>query len=62
MDRRPPRPLAVPSGRLTRLMRIGGLATGIGGRAIAQGLGQLATGRRPDARELLMTPANAARL
>lgn len=62
MDRRPPRPLAVPSGRLTRLMRIGGLATGIGGRAIAQGLGQLATGRRPDARELLMTPANAGRL
>ncbi len=43
-------------------MQIGGLATNIGGRAIAQGLGQLATGRRLDARDLLLTPANAARL
>ena len=62
MDDRPPKERAVPSGRLTRLMRIGGLATNVGGRAIAQGLGQLATGRRPDARDLLLTPANAARL
>ncbi|MBM3604770.1 MAG: AarF/ABC1/UbiB kinase family protein [Alphaproteobacteria bacterium] len=44
------------------MLRLGGLASGIGGRALAQGAQQLATGRRPRAADLLMTPANAARL
>ncbi|WP_405404518.1 ABC1 kinase family protein [Paracoccus sp. Ld10] len=59
-DDRTPRP--VPQGRLTRMMRLGGLAGGMGGRALAQGARQLATGRRPSAQDLFLTPANAARL
>ncbi|QDA36586.1 AarF/ABC1/UbiB kinase family protein (plasmid) [Paracoccus liaowanqingii] len=55
-------PRAVPQGRLTRMLRIGGLAGGIGGRALAQGARQLATGQRPNAQDLFLTPANAARL
>lgn len=39
---RTPRP--VPQGRLTRMLRLGGLAGGMGGRALAQGARQLATG------------------
>lgn len=57
---RTPRP--VPRGRLTRMLRMGGLAGGIGGRALASGARQLAGGRRPSAQELFLTPANAARL
>ncbi|MGZ3218096.1 ABC1 kinase family protein [Paracoccus sp. T5] len=56
------RPRAVPQGRLSRMLRIGGLATGIGGRALAQGARQMAGGQRPRAQDLLLTPANAARL
>lgn len=55
-------PRAVPQGRLGRMLRIGGLASGIGGRALAQGVRQLATGQRPRAPDLFLTPANAARL
>ncbi len=44
------------------MLRIGGLATGIGGRALAQGARQMAGGQRPRAQDLLLTPANAARL
>ncbi|MFN3526425.1 MAG: ABC1 kinase family protein, partial [Paracoccus sp. (in: a-proteobacteria)] len=53
---------AVPSGRLSRLMRMGALAGGIGGRALASGAAALASGQRPSASGLLMTPANAMRL
>lgn len=38
------------------------MATGIAGNVAAQGLRQLATGQRPDFRDLLLTPGNAARL
>lgn len=62
MPNNPPRIGSVPSSRLSRLMRLGGLATGIGGRALAQGLGQLAKGQRPAAQDLFLTPANAARV
>ncbi|TNC03927.1 ABC1 kinase family protein [Paracoccus marcusii] len=57
---RTPRP--VPQGRLTRMLRLGGLAGGMGGRALAQSARQLATGQRPSAQDLFLTPANAARL
>ena len=57
---RTPRP--VPQGRLTRMLRLGGLAGGMSGRALAQGARQLATGQRPSAQDLFLTPANAARL
>ncbi|ODT58196.1 MULTISPECIES: AarF/ABC1/UbiB kinase family protein [Paracoccus] len=55
-------PRAVPQGRLTRMLRLGGLAGGIGGGALATGARQLATGQRPRAQEMFMTPGNAARL
>lgn len=62
MDADDRRPRAVPQGRLSRMLRLGGLATGIGGRALAQGARQVASGQRPQASDLLLTPANAARL
>ncbi len=54
--------VGVPAGRLTRLMRFGGLAGGIAGAAALRGAGELARGQRPSLGDLLLTPANAARL
>ena len=53
---------AVPSGRLSRLARFGGMATGIAGNMLAGGVAQLARGKRPSVGDLLMTPANALRV
>lgn len=50
---------AVPEGRATRLLQLGGLMGGIGGRVIAGGLRDLASGRRPSLPGLMLTPANA---
>lgn len=64
-DRRtpkPPAPFAVPGSRLSRLARLGGLASGVAGGMLAEGLRQLAQGRRPSVSELLLTPANARRV
>ena len=58
----PKKGLPVPSGRLARLARFGGLATGIAGGMLAGGARQLASGRRPQLGDLLMTPANALRV
>jgi len=58
----PARGLAVPSGRLSRLSRLGGLATGVAGRMAIDGARAWAAGERPDRRSLLLTPANAARI
>jgi predicted unusual protein kinase regulating ubiquinone biosynthesis (AarF/ABC1/UbiB family) len=52
----------VPTGRVARLMRFGGMATGIAGGVAAGGLRALAQGRRPDMASLLLTPANTLRL
>ncbi|WP_096787358.1 AarF/ABC1/UbiB kinase family protein [Rhodobacter sp. CZR27] len=57
-----PRPLAVPSGRLSRLARFGGLASGIAGNVALNGARQIAQGRRPVMSDLILTPANVARL
>lgn len=54
--------LPVPSGRLSRLWHMGGMAGGIAGGVVAGGLRQMARGRRPDLADLLLTPANATRL
>lgn len=64
MNRKPhkPRGIAVPSGRMSRLARMGGLAAGLAGNMAVAGGKQLASGQRPKARDLLMTPANAQRL
>lgn len=43
-------------------MRLGAIATGIAGGVAAGGLRALAEGRRPDAAQLLLTPANMLRL
>ena len=51
----------MPSGRLSRLFQLGGMAAGIAGRMAADGLREIAEGRRPDLAGLLLTPANALR-
>ena len=53
---------AVPTGRAARLLRFGGIATGIAGGVAAGGLRALAQGKRPDIANLLLTPANTLRL
>lgn len=57
-----PKGLRVPSSRLSRLARIGGMATGVAGGMLIDGAAMLAAGRRPSAADLLMTPANALRV
>jgi predicted unusual protein kinase regulating ubiquinone biosynthesis (AarF/ABC1/UbiB family) len=53
---------AVPSGRLARFARFGGMATGVAGGMIVDGARQLAQGKRPGLAELLLTPANARKI
>lgn len=53
---------AVPTGRIGRLVQFGGIAAGVAGSVAAGGLRALATGKRPDAAQLLLTPANMLRL
>lgn len=53
---------AVPTGRAARLLQFGGIASGIAGNVAAGGLRALASGRRPDLTQLLLTPANTLRL
>ncbi len=53
---------AVPTGRLTRLLHMGGIAGGVAGGIVAGGLRQLAAGQRPDLAQLALTPANALRV
>ena len=56
------RATAVPDGRLSRLARLGSLATGVAGGMLAEGARQLAAGKRPKVSELVLTPANARRV
>ncbi|MBX9614959.1 MAG: AarF/ABC1/UbiB kinase family protein, partial [Caulobacteraceae bacterium] len=58
----PSRGLSVPTGRLSRLARFGGLASGVAGNMLAEGARQFARGGRPTVGDLLMTPANALRV
>lgn len=52
----------IPDGRWSRLARLGSLATGVAGGMLAEGARQLASGRRPQLGDLLLTPANARRV
>ncbi len=61
-DRDMPRALAVPSGRMSRFTRLGAMTAGVAGNMAVNGLGQLAQGRRPAMRDLLMTPQNITRV
>ncbi len=54
--------VAVPSGRLSRFARFGGLATGVAGGMLLNGARQVAQGKRPSLSELLLTPANAIKV
>lgn len=58
----PREPLAVPDSRLARFARLGALATGVAGGMLAEGVRQLASGKRPTLSDLLLTPANARRV
>ena len=63
MTEQPPsRPRAVPTGRLNRFGRLGGVTAGIAGTMALNGLGQLGRGQRPNWRDLLLTPQNVTRL
>ncbi len=54
--------VAVPSSRLSRLSRLGGLASSIAGAVAADAARRLARGERPRMEDLLLTPANARKL
>jgi predicted unusual protein kinase regulating ubiquinone biosynthesis (AarF/ABC1/UbiB family) len=62
MNRRDDKGLAVPTGRLNRMARLGGLGTALAGSVAVGGVRAMASGRRPRIDELLLTPANAARV
>ena len=53
---------AVPSSRVSRLARLGGLASGVAGGMLAEGVRQFVQGKRPKVGDLLLTPANARRV
>lgn len=53
---------AVPQGRIGRLARMGGLATGLASGMVAEGVRRWSQGERPSVRDLLLTPANARRV
>ncbi|WP_434362233.1 AarF/ABC1/UbiB kinase family protein [Parasalinivibrio latis] len=53
---------AVPSGRFTRMGKLGSLATRVATNMAVEGAKQLAQGKRPKARDLLLTPGNAMRV
>lgn len=52
----------VPSGRLGRARRMGGLATGLAGGVALSGAQALLEGRRPRLQDLVLTPGNITRL
>jgi predicted unusual protein kinase regulating ubiquinone biosynthesis (AarF/ABC1/UbiB family) len=61
-DKFTPKGLRVPSGKLSRIARFGGMATGIAGNMLLDGALKLASGKRPSLGDLLMTPANAMKV
>lgn len=61
-DRFEARHRAVPTGRLARLSGFGRLAGGVAGGMLAEGARRLAQGERPRMGDLVLTPANAARV
>lgn len=53
---------SVPTGRMSRMAHVGGLMTRVAGGMLAEGARQIASGNRPVARDLLLTPANVRRV
>ena len=56
------RAVAVPSGRLARLTRLGSMTAGVAGSMALNGAAQLGQGKRPSMRNLLLTPRNITRI
>ncbi len=53
---------AVPTGRVSRFAKVAKLASGVAGGMLAEGTRQLRAGKRPRARDMLLTPGNAKRV
>ncbi len=53
---------AVPKGRFSRLMGLGGTVASVAGSMAVKGAKELASGNRPKAQDLLLTPSNAIKL
>ncbi len=53
---------AVPKGRFSRLMGLGGTVANVAGSMAVKGAKELASGNRPKAQDLLLTPSNALKL
>jgi predicted unusual protein kinase regulating ubiquinone biosynthesis (AarF/ABC1/UbiB family) len=52
----------IPTTRVGRFARVARMASGVAGGMLAEGTRQLRAGKRPKARDMLMTPANARRV
>lgn len=53
---------AVPTSRVGRFAKVAKLAGGVAGGMLAEGARQFRAGKRPSARDLLLTPSNAQRV
>ena len=53
---------SIPTSRAGRLARMARMAGGVAGGMLAEGTRQLRAGKRPKARDLLLTPGNARRV
>ncbi|WP_240776347.1 ABC1 kinase family protein [Nitrincola alkalilacustris] len=53
---------SIPISRTSRLVHLGGLASRVAGGMMAEGVRQLASGKRPVGRDMLLTPANVNRV
>ncbi len=53
---------AIPTSRAGRFARMARMAGGVAGGMLAEGTRQLRAGKRPTARDMLLTPANARRV
>lgn len=56
------RPIAVPSGRLSRIGRLGSLTAGVATNMALNGAAQIGQGKRPSLRGLMLTPRNITRV
>ena len=53
---------AVPTGRFSRFAKVAKMAGGVAGGMLAEGGRQIRAGKRPKARDMLLTPGNAKRV
>ncbi len=56
------KPTSVPTHRLSRFSKLASLATRVAGNVVSEGAKQFAQGKRPAARDLLLTPTNIAKV